>query len=117
MRACSSDSTSRRRLGALLIGLAAAVVIGCGASAIPRPTAADSRWAAARWPGVTQADLDGGRDLYVRKCGGCHTLYEPRHVVSGDWPGRFVEMARRAKLSPPDRERIHRYLAAVARRE
>jgi hypothetical protein len=95
----------------------ALLIAACGASAIPQPTESDARWAATRWPGITQAELAEGRALYVRKCGGCHTLWEPSVVVGGDWPATFMEMSGRAKLTSSDRERVRRYLSAVGRRE
>jgi hypothetical protein len=112
-----SVSTCRGRRRAPLLVLALALAGACGASAIPHPTAADSQWAAERWPGTTQQSLAEGRELYVRKCGGCHTLYEPARVVTGDWPDTFLEMSQRAKLFGDERERVRLYLAAVARSE
>jgi hypothetical protein len=115
MSGSSSGSTCRLRL--LAAAVAAALAVACGASAIPQPSEADARWASTRWPGTTQKELADGRALYVRKCGGCHTLWEPQVVVDRGWPANFLEMARRAKLSAGDRERVRRYLSAVGRRE
>jgi cytochrome c5 len=114
MSASSSASTSRR-LAPWLLALALAGA--CGSSAIPHPTEADAQWAQTRWPGTTGAQLAEGRDLYVRKCGGCHTLYEPSHVVRVDWPATFDEMSDRAKMADPERERVRHYLTAITRRE
>jgi cytochrome c5 len=92
-----------------------ALVAGCGSSVLPRPTSADSQWAAARWPGTDTAALAQGRDLYVRKCAGCHTLYAPAAVVNEQWPANFNEMADRAKLQDEQRVLIERYLVTVTR--
>jgi len=84
---------------------------------VPHPSTADSQWAATRWPGTSQQTLVSGRDLYIRKCGGCHTLYTPAEVFGGDWPQNLYEMSERAKLSAGDRTTIARYIEAVGRHQ
>lgn len=112
MRASSSVCTSIERL--VFLGLM--VLVGCAgaASAIPRPNEAHVRFAAERWPGTSQAELAEGRDLYVRKCGGCHALHRPADVVGGQWPANLDEMAVKAHLSAAQKTVIARYLEAVA---
>lgn len=116
MRECCSASTCRRRslrgaaLVAAVLGVAAAV--GC-ASAIPHATTTQADWASAQWPGTTTESLADARSLYVAKCAGCHSLYPPQRVVSGDFPANLEEMAARAELDDTQRELITRYLLTV----
>ena len=94
----------------------AALAAGCGAaSPVPRPTSSDARWAAEQWPEVDREELADGRSLYVRKCGGCHSLYTPAEVVRRDWPAQFIEMSETAHLTPDEQRRIERYLVSVTR--
>lgn len=90
------------------------LAVGC-AGGIARPTDADALWAAGEWPGTTRAALEDGRELYVRKCGGCHALYEPARFPEAHWRERIDEMSARARLAPEQRDHILRYLVSVSR--
>jgi hypothetical protein len=87
---------------------------GC-VSAVPSPTRDDARWAQSRWPDTTVDVLAQGRALYVDKCAGCHQVRPARRVVRRGFPQNFDEMARKAHLSPAERNLILRYLVAVTR--
>lgn len=98
-----------RRLRSLALVV---LLAGCSA-ALPFPQPADVGTAQAGWPGTTQADLERGRAVYVRRCGGCHRLHGPKDVAPAQWPAVVAKMGPRAKLSPPEAADVLRYLAVL----
>ncbi len=93
------------------LALAAAACV-----ALPHPSPADAVRAQARWPTASATSLEEGRTTFVRRCAGCHRLPLPRHHTATDWPRLLTEMGRRAKLLPPERELIERFLVTLADR-
>jgi cytochrome c5 len=100
------------RLGAAaLLGLAA-----CGGTRLPEPIAADAARAAARYPGVTLADLADGRALYRARCAACHRPVAPAAIAPAAWPGEIAKMQRRAGITSDEARAIERYVVAIATR-
>lgn len=97
--------------------MAAAVLLagllGC-ALALPEPTAQ-----MAGGDEAVLSDLRTGRDLYVRKCSGCHALVAPEAHSDRTWASEVEEMMeqRRVKLSGEDRRRLLLYLTAANGRD
>jgi mono/diheme cytochrome c family protein len=92
------------------------MTVGC-AGQLPSPTTADANRAAQSWPGTTLADLHKGRELYIDRCSGCHSLYVPSTLPASAWPGKVHEMTGRAQLKPAEAEAVIRYLVALTRPE
>ena len=96
---------------ALLALLALLAVLAACAPNIPKPTQLDAD------RGQTSlVELERGRKLYVKRCGGCHSLYEPGKYEPGVWPEKVEAMRERAKLAADDQAAITRYLATMSRR-
>ncbi len=62
-------------------------------------------------------DLARGRQLYVTRCAGCHTLVPPSRYPAGRWPAWVTKMAGRASppLTEEERTDVVAYLRAAAR--
>jgi mono/diheme cytochrome c family protein len=103
-------------LSALLLAMCQAPLVSCAGLTPPPPTEADARRAAAQWPGVTAADLERGRSLYLSRCSGCHQPVDPSHIRPDDWPHHVAEMRDRAHLKSDEESLIVRYLMTVASR-
>jgi len=99
-----------RRLAWTAVLLAA----GC-ASAVPLPTEREAETARRTDPTATVESLRSGRERYVTKCSGCHSLYSPRDKSPEEWPRLLDEMSAKAKCGAGDRRRIEQYLLAIAR--
>ena len=100
-----------------MLAFAALLTLGaaaCGAAAVPVPVAADAARASARWPDADLGQLTSGRNLYVRKCGGCHTLVPPRTRPPEAWPPIVEVMATRIGLPERERELITRYVVTIS---
>ena len=111
MRGSSSPFICRRAL----LGLALAVFFGAGcAGQIPHATPAQVEVAARRWPDATRDQLEHGRDLYIRRCSGCHTLYKPSALPAERWPAILDQMAPRARLASQETESLLPYLVALS---
>jgi cytochrome c5 len=97
-----------------LAGLA--LLVGCGGSPIPKPTAADATRASLHFPDVTLSELEHGRTLYVSRCGSCHTLKRPAELSAERWEIEVSEMRAKngVKLSDDEARAIVRYLATAA---
>ncbi len=99
-----------RWLGLLLLGL-----LACG-SALPEPTASDATRGSRSFAGLTLAELQQGRQLYVARCAGCHVLKLPSELPPAGWPESVAEMRRKngVRLSDEEAEAIVRYLVVAA---
>jgi cytochrome c1 len=58
-------------------------------------------------------DLITGRQLYVLKCSGCHSLHRPDELSVQQWEKTVPEMMTRAKLTKEEAQLIVRYLVTV----
>jgi len=98
----------------LLRSIALAFLLAGCAAAAPFPLPMDVGAAQAQWPGTTHGDLERGRTVYVRRCGGCHLLHGPDEIAAEKWPGVVGKMAPRAKLSPAEGTDLVRYLVVLS---
>lgn len=96
--------------------LGAAGLAACAGSPYPEPAAADAARAAPHFPGVTVAELQHGRQLYLSRCGSCHVLKRPSELSPDRWRAEVDEMRAKngVKLSEPEAQAIVRYLAVAA---
>ncbi len=62
-------------------------------------------------PTATLAELQKGRDLFLGRCGSCHSLYSPDNYSPTDWKGIVSIMGPRAGLSPADMTLVTKYLS------
>src|SRR5262249_27444282 len=92
--------------------LAAAIASSGGCSpAIPM---VDPEAPAFRSQPLTElARLARGREEYIAKCSGCHSLYRPSRGTSVNWSSWVSAMADRSKVCSEERERILAYLSAA----
>jgi cytochrome c5 len=75
----------------------------------PQATAIDAQRA-----NVALADLNEGRTLLIKKCGGCHRTPLPHEYRAAEWPKHVSEMAERSKIDDKQRSLIERYLVVMA---
>ena len=92
----------------LVVVVLFAALAGCGMSP-PKATAADAQRA-----NVQLAELQDGRTLMVRKCGGCHAPPMPQEHTAGEWPSKLDEMSERSKLDAKQRYLIQQYFVVMA---
>jgi hypothetical protein len=52
------------------------------------------------------AETSPARQLYVRKCAGCHKLYDPSRYNEADWDKWLGKMQRKARLSDAQVEQL-----------
>ena len=97
-------------ISSLIIGLS----IGC-ASVLPQPTTADGQWASQQWADTSTDDLAEGRAMYVRKCSGCHTLYDPKQYDAVTWTKTVDDMAPQAGIDADQANLILKYLLTSRR--
>jgi hypothetical protein len=98
----------------LAIALVAVAVAACAHSNAPVATEADATRAQTRWPGITVAELNHGRKIYLGRCGSCHLPPEPSAYAVEAWPGHVREMAERAGLAGDDATAVIRYVQVMA---
>ncbi len=111
---CSVSISDRARGACAMLVVASAAMAGC-TSTIPVPSTSDGQWAQTRWPDANVASLTRGRELYVNKCAGCHSLYVPSTIPASHWPSMIEEMRERANLQPTERDLILHYLVTASR--
>lgn len=54
--------------------------------------------------------LQKGRELYINKCGSCHTLFAPEKYNKTEWAKWVNRMAPKAKLSEEQKLLVQAYL-------
>jgi hypothetical protein len=98
-------------LRAALVVAAWGALAGCAGSSPPPVSALDASRA-----NVQLAELQSGRTLLMRKCGGCHRVPMPSDHTAHDWPAKLVEMSDRAKVDDQQRHLIEAYLVTMTQR-
>jgi cytochrome c5 len=56
------------------------------------------------------AELQAGRNAYIRKCGGCHALVLPEKHNRQEWQLLVDKMTRKIVVDSLEKENILRYL-------
>ncbi len=97
------------------LALSLILIAGC-ASAIPLPTENDVSVAQERWQGTSLNDLQTGRNVYIQKCSGCHSLKPPESYSEQKWATIFPKMSQKAKLKKAESEYLKRYLLIISTR-
>ena len=85
---------------------------GC-ASAVPRVNPAQLDQAIRIDPRVMREFPALGREIYLNKCGGCHSLIPPRQLSIARWREVLPVMADRAKMTADETEKVGQYLFTV----
>ncbi|MCX7985701.1 MAG: cytochrome c [Bacteroidales bacterium] len=57
-----------------------------------------------------------GRELYIRNCGSCHTLYLPDRYSKTEWKAIVKRMQKPAKINDVQANAIYLYLTARAKK-
>jgi mono/diheme cytochrome c family protein len=105
------------RLVLLTAGLVGAGLV-CGAcypKAGPPPGALSANsvtTATARWPGVTAATLQGGHDLFLANCNGCHSYPDLTAIAEDEWPSILEKMAKKSHLNGDERDAVLHFVLA-----
>jgi len=95
---------------AALVLCVSGVLAACGTSPPPVSPLDASR------ANLQLADLQDGRSLLLRKCGGCHRVPLPAEHPSHEWPAKLSEMSARAHVDDQQRQLIEAYLVTMAAR-
>jgi mono/diheme cytochrome c family protein len=97
-----------RAIGAMT----ALAVVGCVAVEALAPPVTPTMASAARVPA---SDLEGGRQIYVRRCATCHAI-DPVNKYSGArWREIIDDMATKSKLASEEKARVLAYVLAASR--
>lgn len=91
------------------------ILLASCAGSLPEPTQADADMAAKRWPGTDINFLHHGRKLYIAKCSGCHSLYQPKLYTETQWDTIMVTMRKKAKLNDQQYDDIKRFLTVMSK--
>ncbi len=104
----------RRSTKVLFAVLTSLVIAACARTQMPRPTTQQAAQAQTRFPGLTVAELDRGRSLYMARCSVCHQPVLPTRIPADEWPGHVEEMRERAHLSVGEARLVESYLVTSA---
>jgi predicted small lipoprotein YifL len=61
-------------------------------------------------PGSNLDDLKAGRQLYVNKCGSCHSLFLPEKYSTEQWPALVDKMEIKSNICSEEKSLILNYL-------
>lgn len=79
-----------------------------GISEVPNPSAA-----MAKKSGKALSQLERGHEVYMLRCGECHSYQLPEHVDIMDWEDAIPEMIAHAGLPKSDEKAVFDYVTAV----
>ena len=92
------------------------VLLSCS-GAIPQPTFMQVERASQRWPGTDSETLAHGRQLYVAKCSGCHSVKVPSVYSEFQWDTLMRTMGTSAKLTKDEYEHILHYVLTMSKEQ
>ncbi|MFO0612787.1 MAG: hypothetical protein U0414_09380 [Polyangiaceae bacterium] len=96
--------------------VAAALIAGCYPKAGAAPgsiSPEEVEWAAAKWPGTTEAALTEGKDLFMAKCNGCHSYPDLVAIDEDEWPSIVKRMTSKSDLPEAKADPILHYVLAA----
>ena len=91
-------------MGHVLLGLLAALVLGC---------AVNQAWRA-EYEAATDP-IEKGRILYEHSCDRCHALYMPESYTKADWRFYLRKYSPRARITEAESDLVLDYLRKFAR--
>ena len=65
--------------------------------------------------GTSLDTLVKGREIYIRSCGSCHSLYLPEKYTAVQWNKEMSRMQKPAKINNEQKELILKYLTSKSR--
>ncbi|MBS1636850.1 MAG: hypothetical protein JST26_13115 [Bacteroidetes bacterium] len=92
---------------------------GSGSSTASSSSAAPStetlvNIAKSKWPDITAATINEGKDLYQSgACTGCHGPKNITKRSAEEWPGIIDRMATKAKISDTQKDAVLKYVLAM----
>jgi uncharacterized membrane protein len=95
------------------------VLSSCSAKVL-KPSETDASRGAAKFPGLTSADLALGHDLYMQKCTLCHPAVAPSSETEERWRKLVPGMAEKSKqngkgeISAHDQDLILKYVVTMS---
>jgi len=92
---------------------ASAHILNSCASSVPYPTQEMVRNYSTE--AAAFDDAVAGRELYVKKCSGCHSLYVPQQYTASAWDSILLVMNPKAKVSHDESSKIRLYLSLYSR--
>jgi len=94
--------------------LALATFAAAGGSLIPEASPSLVERATQRWADVNLEQLEQGRNVYVKRCSGCHNLHLPSEKSPEQWAAALDEMAVKGRLDESQKAAVLRYLSAAS---
>ena len=66
-----------------------------------------------RFPDVTMETIKGGHSIYYGACTNCHGPKDINNWNEKEWVGILDEMAKKAKLTAPEKDAVWKYVMSV----
>lgn len=89
------------------------IAAGCSAS-LPVPFDGDRGSRIYQGSSVSTEELRTDREVYIRKCSGCHGLYLPEEYSRERWQEVLPGMNEKARVTEQEALRIERYLLSYS---
>lgn len=98
----------------LLLPFAAVFLLSSCKPMLTIPNDEDAVRAANKGIDISTGQLQQSRQLYINKCGSCHTLYLPNKYKGPMWEQVLNEMSQRAKLTEDEKKDLLTYLIIMS---
>jgi cytochrome c1 len=94
--------------------LCAFLALACAGKLLPQPNELQAAYATRAGTPSTLTSLQEGRQLYVAKCDGCHSLPYVQDYSPAEWVDYMNEMSVEAKLSATEDALVRTYVVTSA---
>ncbi len=88
-------------------------VLYCCTPKISPPTETDVDYGRTFWSDCSLEKLTEARNLYIKKCGGCHALKSPQSLTEEKWRKILPAMTIKAKLNPAQHDLLLNYILTM----
>lgn len=89
------------------------VLFACASFTLIAPSQSDVERAAQKYPGITLADLNQGKDIFDKSCGRCHSKKKSFAVSEETLISVLPAMAKKAKLDKTQEDMVLKYLITM----
>jgi len=89
----------------------------CCSPKLAPPVAADADCGKTIWNECTLEKLTEAHQLYIKKCGSCHSVKIPRSLSEEKWRTTLPKMAKKAKLNEEQQALLLNYILTMRESE
>lgn len=104
-----------------LIYISLTLLVACSPKTAPKPvpevdvlvpTEKDVSAGSHKYPDLQLAQLNQGYTILQTQCTRCHKMYKPGDFAQSDWDMIIPNMAKKARLTDEEKDKLERYIVS-----